>query len=326
MSLLGRLRDRRRFGRIRLYDVSLGTDNLGDDIIMSYAQREIESLFPRARFVHLPTHRSPTDEEFGGTADKDISLVCGTNILCPDVATYNLWKMPREIDRLQNIVLMAVGANSYGEFTEESIHLYRKILSKRYWHSARDTYTYEKLIGMGIDNVLDTGCLTMWGLTPEHCSRIAGAQSSQVVFTLTANKSELFASKMVRTILDSYKEVFFWPQGNRDLDALRLVDVNLSRIHILPRTLDAYNELLVRREVDYVGTRLHGGIHALNKLRRAIIIEIDNRATEIAKSTGLPTLPMDRIGELGGFICSNIDYEIEMPWEAISRWRDQWAS
>ena len=57
---------------------------------------------------------------------------------------------------------------------------------------------------------------------------------------------------------------------------------------IIPRDLEAYERRLIQGNVDYVGTRLHAGIFALNHKVRSIIVAVDNRAIEIAKDTNLP--------------------------------------
>ena len=38
---------------------------------------------------------------------------------------------------------------------------------------------------MGIQNVLNTGCPTMWRLTPEYCATIPTQKAKNVVFTLS---------------------------------------------------------------------------------------------------------------------------------------------
>lgn len=311
---------------ILLYDVSLGTDNLGDEIIMQYAMKELAQLFPFSRFIHLPTHYVPDSKDFQECPPNALSIVCGTNILCPDVDRYNLWCMAQGRLKPKSVVFMAVGANSYGDFTLESRKLYRALSARSILHSARDFYTFKKMREIGLDNTLNTGCLTMWGLTKEKCASIPKQKGHKAVLTLTAHRPGAYAAVLVSETLKRYDEVFFWPQGTKDLEFLHALPIDASRISILSRSLKAFEDILKEQGIDYVGTRLHGGIHALNHGRRAIIVEVDNRATEIAASTGLPTVAMDIPGALGSAIESQSVFDIEMPWDAISQWRSQWES
>lgn len=75
--------------------------------------------------------------------------------------------------------------------------------------------------------------------------------------------------------------------------------------------------------MDYIGTRLHGGIHALNHGVRAIVIEVDNRAAEIARDTGLPSLHIADVAKLSDMIRSELEVKIDMPWDAIAQWKSQ---
>lgn len=74
---------------------------------------------------------------------------------------------------------------------------------------------------------------------------------------------------------------------------------------------------------DYIGTRLHGGMRCLQNQRRALIIEVDNRATEIAKDTGLPTVKRDGFATISGWIEGAVRPSIHLPLDAIAQWRGQ---
>src|SRR5690606_4652418 len=133
--------------------------------------------------------------------------------------------------------------------------------------SVRDEYTKQKLEGIGFDNVLNTACLTMWGLTENKCEQIArekARKSRSVVYTLTdydANHRLDFLS--IKILLESYEEVFIWMQGSRDWSYFKqLVDRESAffrkhkhAIKIVPPVLSIYDDLLEEGDVDYVGTR-----------------------------------------------------------------------
>ena len=64
--------------------------------------------------------------------------------------------------------------------------------------------------------------------------------------------------------------------------------------------------------MDFVGTRLHGGIRALQKGHRTLIIGIDNRAIEINRDTGLPVLNSEEMNRLPDIIEARYDTKIDL--------------
>lgn len=97
-------------------------------------------------------------------------------------------------------------------------------------------------------------------------------------------------------------------------------------MNIINATLEDYNKFLESHETDYIGTRLHAGIHALNYKKRSIIISIDNRANEIAKDTNLPIIQRENItSQLEAKIKSNWKTDINLPLENINKWKKQFS-
>ena len=78
-----------------------------------------------------------------------------------------------------------------------------------------------------------------------------------------------------------------------------------NEIEIINPHLSDYDNFLKKHEVDFIGTRLHGGIRALQHKRRSIIIGIDNRATELVNQ--------ENISNLSKIINSNFKTEIILP-------------
>lgn len=79
-----------------------------------------------------------------------------------------------------------------------------------------------------------------------------------------------------------------------------------------------------RGNVDYVGTRLHAGIHAMNYRIRSIIIAIDNRAIEMARDFQLPII--DRVNietDLRKMIQSDFMTKVKIPVDNINLWKAQ---
>lgn len=308
---------------ILLYDVSIETDNLGDEIIMQYVQGVIRELFPNHQVYSVPTHRVPKDSELASIPPDALRLVFGTNIICPDVQKYNLWRMPDNLSYCENTVFAAVGMNNYGNTTDASRQLYQSIANKTLSHSARDKYSLRKMKDMGLANTLFTGCVTMWGLNHDACEKVPEEKQDAAILTLTAHRAGKHDQILLDSVLNNYKKVYFWPQGDRDEAHFNTLQYDAEKVEILPRTLKAFEAILRKGGVDYVGTRLHGGIHALNHGVRTIVIEVDNRAAEIARDTGLPTVPASNIDELPEAIRSNFKTEITMPWDSIEKWKKQ---
>ena len=78
--------------------------------------------------------------------------------------------------------------------------------------------------------------------------------------------------------------------------------------------------------LDFIGTRLHAGIRALQKFRRTIILGIDNRATEKSKDFNLKVLQRDDIDKLNGIINNDFRTEININETNIKKWKDQFKS
>lgn len=308
---------------ILLFNVSIDTDNLGDQIIMKYVYEVLGELFPNGKCIEVPTHRPPTKEELVAINKKHLPIVFGTNIICPNVEKYNLWRMPEDMDICKNTLFAAVGMNSYGEVTQASKELYLSIASKKLLHSARDRYSAQKMQEMGLTNTLYTGCVTMWKLNEAICKEIPASKSDTALFTLTAHRATEHDQTMLDIIFKNYDKVYFWPQDIRDISYLDSLQYDSSKLTRLPRSLDAYEEVLNSTNLDYIGTRLHGGIHALNHKKRTIVIEVDNRAAEIGTDTGLPTIPRKQIEQLDQLVNSDFITKIEMPWENIEKWKAQ---
>ncbi|MEQ9009122.1 MAG: hypothetical protein RLP12_14665, partial [Ekhidna sp.] len=70
-------------------------------------------------------------------------------------------------------------------------------------------------------------------------------------------------------------------------------------------------------------TRLHGGVKCLLSRKRALVIEIDNRAAEIAKDTNLPTTKRSDFQYINHWIETPSPTEIKIDSDAVSSWKSQ---
>lgn len=308
---------------ISILDTSLNTDNLGDQIINLYCNRILKDLniVPRER---IATHSF--DKKI--IQNKDLKLITGTNILNSTMNAIGVWKHPYDFTKIENIGLMGVGWGLYDKkpnyYTKEFLNY---ILSNNFIHSVRDSYTLNKLKTVGISNVLNTACPTMWNLTNDFCELIPNAKANEVVTTITDyDRNTKMDFKMLDILLRNYNKVYVWIQGQHDLEYLQKYS-HFNSLVVVENTLDAYTDLLKKHDsLDYIGTRLHAGIHALNHKKRSIIISIDNRAAEIAKDTNLPIIERDKVlDQLETKINNQIQTDIHLPIANINKWKKQFT-
>ena len=76
-------------------------------------------------------------------------------------------------------------------------------------------------------------------------------------------------------------------------------------------------------DVDYIGTRLHGGIYALQNRVRSIIIAIDERANGFYESNNIPILQRKNMDCLDAIINGEIITDIHLNKESIRYFLNQ---
>jgi polysaccharide pyruvyl transferase WcaK-like protein len=184
----------------------------------------------------------------------------------------------------------------------------------------RDSQAQAMLAAIGITNTINTGCPTLWNLSPERCAALPRARADAVVTTLNTYIPDRAADgRLIETLRSRYKVIHAWVQTAEDHDWLRSFG---DDIRILEPSLSAYDRLLRDApSLDYVGNRLHGGIRALQHGRRAIIVEIDNRAQEMGRDFNLPTVARDDFARLEAMIDGDLAIAVSPPVEAIARWK-----
>ncbi|MBW4578154.1 MAG: polysaccharide pyruvyl transferase family protein [Tildeniella nuda ZEHNDER 1965/U140] len=302
--------------------------NLGDLIIQQAVLREITHLFGEQHIVNISTHVPLEEEHFQLIQASSVILVGGTNLLSSRMNHYNQWKIFfRDALRLQKrVILMGVSWWQYqGRPNFYTLALLHLALSSSRLHSVRDPYTELKLRSMGFWNVVNTGCPTMWTLANLKPDDIPQTKAENVLLMLTdyARNGELDRN-LLKLAIKHYKTVFFWPQGAGDLDYVKSFSLPVT---LLDRSLIALEDLLTMEpSLDYIGTRLHGGIRCLLAKRRSLILKIDHRATEIARATGLPSADRHDFQSIEAWIKAPFVTRITIDTAAIERWRSQFRS
>lgn len=319
---------------VLLLDTSIATANNGDKIIMECVEEEL-SFITQNRFIYsLPTHVSSfhwyqvlrNSYAIQRYANCEFKFAGGSNMLVKDMLThYPQWNINwLNCKPLIGLVLVGVGAGAGDKSNFYTRKLYRKVLSHDFFHSVRDERSKEYVESLGL-KAINTGCVTMWKLTPDFCKKIPSQKSNTVVFTLTATSNITSYERdqyMIDVLLRQYDCVFFWPQGDKDLKYLQSFK-HIDDINVLQANKKAFDDYLTQTDTDYIGTRLHGGIYAMRHARRAIIISIDERAREINKKNNLNCIDTERIIELEDKISSTFPTEIKMDYDKINNWRNQ---
>ncbi|MCJ8319607.1 MAG: polysaccharide pyruvyl transferase family protein [Colwellia sp.] len=314
---------------ITILDTSVSSQNIGDYIIMDSVNRELKTMFANDMHFYSLTHDKVSTEAYNLNKISDYSFVGGTNLLSSNMNRFNQWKINlKDTFFLKDIILMGVGWWQYQQKPNlYTRYLYKKVLNKDILHSVRDSYTESMLKSIGITNVINTGCMTMWNLTSEHCSQIPKEKAENVVFTLTDyNKDLSHDQKLIDILNKHYNKVYFWPQGSGDLQYIQSLK-NIANIEIIGGNLPSFDAVLgnTNLSLDFIGTRLHAGVRALQFKRRCIVLGIDNRAEEKAKDFNLHVLSRKYIDRLEETLINDFSTDITLNEDNINRWREQFS-
>ena len=299
-----------------LLDTSIGTANLGDQVIVRAVR---VALAECGVDIHaaLPTHRKWSLEEVKSAAKVDYWIFAGTNMLQSKALRHQPWKMSFRQFRLlrRKVVLFGVGAWQYQRGLSPLMRVfYAELLAKDVLHSVRDEYSLYKLRRIA-SNVVNTSCPTLW-MVLSRGTQLGPAK--KVVTTLTDYSKDITQDRILLQLLaESYDEVVLWPQGQGDAAYARSIGFEGT---ILDPEVEALSRLEAQ-EFDYVGSRLHGGVLALQQGMRAHIIAVDNRAIEIGKDTGLAVTPRIALTNTSNVLAPTPD--LRLPTEAIERFRSE---
>jgi polysaccharide pyruvyl transferase WcaK-like protein len=318
--------------KILLFNPAISSLNLGDEIISYSSKSIIYEIFKSDTFyVEFSTHTPISNNYLNYFKDANFRFILGTNLLQGVMnGSFRQWDITKNNTKyLQPVILLGVGWWQYkNDINNYTKSLWKSLLSKDFLHSVRDEYTKQKLNSIGIYNVLNTGCPTMWKLTKEHCNKIPITKSNNVIFTLTDyNQDTINDRKLIEKCLNNYKKIYFWPQGYNDINYLHKLDINEGLINVLEPNLKAYDNLLKSsNDIEYVGTRLHAGIRALQLNKRSIIIGIDNRSLEKKKDFNLVVLKREEIEKLDQMINENWKTDIRLNEKDIKIWSSQFSN
>ena len=314
--------------KISVCDTTICDYNLGNQIIMESIHSVIEKYFRESFVIRLQYLERFGKDSLRHIRESRYTFFGGTNALSSQMNRYSQMGFTlADTMRVNNVVLVGVGWWQYQKKPNlYTGYLLRRILHRDAIHSVRDEYTKNYLQSIGIENVVNTSCPTVWGLSAEHCAKIPARQSPKVVCTLTDyHQNKAADSAFLRLIIEKYEHCYLWQQGEGDAEYFKSLGLPAGRIELIPPKLSAYDQLLKDEDIDYIGTRLHAGLRALQRARRALILSIDNRAIEISKHIELNVCDRKDIDAMARFCHGGKPTRLSIPTQEIQRWQQQFA-
>jgi polysaccharide pyruvyl transferase WcaK-like protein len=309
---------------VTILDTSVSSDNLGDEIIMQSVRRILRELMPDVYFYTVLTHDYISKKARDIINKSDFCVIGGTNCLSSHMLRGSNWKIaPYDIPYIKNVVLLGAGWQDYHPKTSAYTKLvYSSVLSKDHIHSTRDQYSTSKALSAGI-GAINTSCPTLWGLDGVS-NNINIRKSRCAVVSVTHYRPDPQLDRdILELVRDSYDKVYFWGQQQEDFEYLK--SIGDFDFEIIPPNVEAYENILSSEDVDVIGSRLHGGIKALQCGRRALVIVVDNRAAEIGRDTNLAICQRGDLDRIRAWISAEEPVSIRLPTEKIASWRLQFA-
>lgn len=311
---------------IGLLNPSIASSNLGDFIIDQSVKSAIGKLDSQAMVTEFPTQIYLSFDAKSLMQNQNILFVGGTNLLSSNLNEKNQWKIDKSFSRYiaNKVVLLGCGWWQYqGQPNRYTSSIYRSLLNSNVLHAVRDEYTADKLRSAGVNNVVNTCCPTLWSLNKEHCRQIKTGRSPNVITTVTFyNKNYEKDRYLISTLINNYERVYVWIQGIEDLSYINSLNIDMDSLNIVSPTLSAYDDVLAKGNIDYVGSRLHAGVRALQHKIRTQIVAVDNRALEIGRDVNLNVISRNDAEHAIDFIQGEYKTEINLPEENIAAWFD----
>lgn len=318
---------------IILFDTSIASTNKGDTIIMQAIKDNLHDYLRDKYVINFPTHTtcfSLFQSKFWWKSkyvkNADLKIVCGTNLLAKKMSyPFNNWNINLlNTGSLKDCILMGVGSSAVNKKPDLYTNmLFKKVLSKDYIHSTRDDDAKEYLESLGL-RAITTGCPTLWKLTKDLCAKIPHSKASKVIISFSGDNRDYENDQyLIDVCKKHYEKIFVWVQTVHDMAYLNELK-GLEEAEFIYADLEKYDEILCQQDIDYIGTRLHGGIFAMQRRKRAIIIAIDNRATNMNKVNNLNCIQRKDVKQkLEEKILSEFETDVKINIDNIEIWKSQ---
>ena len=313
--------------KVSILDPSILSYNIGNEIISNSIDNFISEHLNESFVIKLQYTERLRKKSKNHIKNSDLAILAGTNSLSSNMFCLEQFPIqPLDLISINNILLCGVGWFQYQNKPNViNSSILKILLRKDMTHSVRDSYTKKMLNSIGINNVVNTSCPTVWNITPDHLATIPDTKAKYVVTTLTDyNKDIVLDSKLLEMLDSNYEKVFFWPQGLGDYEYLMQLVQNIKiNLEIISPNLHSFDFILENEDIDYVGTRLHAGIRAIQKSVRTFIVTIDNRAKEISKDIYLNATERLNDDPLKNFINAKTENNLVIPYKQIDDWKSQ---
>jgi hypothetical protein len=316
-----------QYPRVVVLDVSIGSKNVGDEIIADAVLRVAREVAPTGHIIRLPTHIPLGLDGLRVIRKAQLVLVGGSNLLSSRMLRYRQWKVGyKESLIIDDAILLGVGWWQYQSKPDiYTRNLLKRMLAVDAPQLVRDSYSKKMLDEIGFSNVKNLGCPTLWFIDGDAVRASREVARDRVVTTVTDYKrNPTRDNAMLSALRERYRERFLWLQGSEDYQYAR-DELDVSGFEILPPSLAAYDALL-SDGADFVGTRLHAGIRAMQLGQYARIVPVDNRAAEMGRDFDLPLITFANIEEARMRLDERQSVSITLPESDIKEWKQQLTS
>jgi polysaccharide pyruvyl transferase WcaK-like protein len=290
--------------KIILLNPAIGSTNLGDSIIANAIKGLFE--FWGIDFVaELTTHRPWNKVERKLAIEADYFIVGGSNLLTSSLfpLSHTQWKISyKEFLLLRGkVILFGPGwrrdEDAISYFTSR---LYASLMAEEVPQLVRDRVSQSRLLKTE-RNVVNSSCPTLFRID-EVMENSRSTASNTVVVALSGNIKSVEQDRLILKMAeDNFENVKLFPQGIFDpqfptySDEAYYQELKID-YEILSGGLEAYSTEL-KSGSHYFGTRLHGGIFAMQHGNPSTIIDVDSRARNIFAGTGYQVLQREELSQ-----------------------------
>ncbi|TFF16784.1 MULTISPECIES: polysaccharide pyruvyl transferase family protein [Cellulosimicrobium] len=309
---------------IVVVDPGAASTNVGDQIISEAVDAELVTpLREQGHEVELvPMHGRLTTAHRAALRHARSVIACGTNLLSDHMRFRRAWHWPADdVDLCRGrLTFLGVGWWQYQRAGIDPVSAawLRSLAGDVPW-AVRDEYSLARLRRARVPAV-HTSCPTLWGVEKQTLP----SDERRVVVTFTDYSQDPLADRrLVHALAERFDELLFWPQGPGDREYVDGVRGGTGTM-LGPR-LEDFDAVLDEPGTAYVGLRLHGGIRAMQRGVPTLVLSIDNRAREIARSVGLRAPSRNAARRYREDLRSGEVVRIDVPRDAVDSWRARWG-
>ena len=191
--------------RAVLLDTSVASTNIGDQIIMQAVREQLDRPLADVLVASVASHDTMGRKGRALVKAADIVIAGGSNLIASHMWLRSVWRLnPRDAFLRMNTVLMGVGWYQFQSRPDPyTAWLLRRVLHPTALHSVRDSHAQAMLASIGITNTINTGCPTLWNLSPETCAGLPKSRGQEVVTTLNTYIPDRAADgRLIETLRD----------------------------------------------------------------------------------------------------------------------------